>query len=181
MTSKISRTAGRALPATVSGPSAEALRRACGERWNALPAVIRATFDCSRKVSVSQSLKALGVEATPSRAIERAYETAAGTLVMTVWHDQIQRGADGTLTYAINAAEWQAEARGLQVGRATLMRELLVKHAGQEAHVLLLKRGWDANDTQRAERNAPDIRMWALEAAGDGRFVLRRPMLRKAA
>jgi hypothetical protein len=47
--------------------------------------------------------------------------------------------------------------------------------------VLLLKRGWDANDTQRAERNAPDIRMWMLEAAGHGRFVLRRPMLRKAA
>ena len=181
MTSKTSRTAGRAVPANVSGPSAEALRRVCGERWNALPAVIRATFDCSRKVSVSQSLKTLGVEATPSRAIERAYETATGTLVMTVWHDQIQRGADGTLTYAINAADWQAEARGLQVERATLMRELLVKHAGKEAHVLLLKRGWDANDTQRAERNAPDIRMWTLEAAGDGRFVLRRPMLRKAA
>jgi hypothetical protein len=66
-------------------------------------------------------------------------------------------------------------------GGGTLMRELLVKHAGKEAHVLLLKRGWDANDTQRAERNAPDIRMWALEAAGEGRFVLRRPMLRKAA
>jgi len=181
MTSKTIRTAGRAVPATVSGPSAEALRRACGERWNALPPVIRATFDCSRKVSVSQSLKALGVEATPSRAIERAYETASGVLVMTVWHDQIQRGADGTLTYAINAIEWQAEARGLQVERATLMRELLVKHAGKESHVLLLKRGWDANDTQRAERNAPDIRMWTLEAAGEGRFVLRRPMLRKAA
>jgi hypothetical protein len=181
MTSNISRTASQSVAATLSGPSAEALRRACGERWNALPAVIRATFDCSRKVSVSQSLKALGVEATPSRAIERAYETATGVLVMTVWHDQIQRGADGTLTYAINAAEWQAEARGLQVGRAALMHELLVKHAGQEAHVLLLKRGWDANDTQRAERNAPDIRKWTLEAAGDGRFVLRRPMLRKAA
>ena len=78
----------------------------------------------------------------------------------------------------INAVEWQAEARGLQVERATLMRELLVKHAGRESHVLLLKRGWDANDTQRAERNAPDIRMWTLEAAGEGRFVLRRPMLR---
>jgi hypothetical protein len=181
MTSKTSRAAGQAMPAAVTGVSAEAQRRACSERWNALPGVIRATFDCARKVSVSQSLKALGVEATPSRAIERAYETASGTLVMTVWHDQIQRGADGTLTYAINAADWQAEARGLQVGRATLMRELLVKHAGQEAHVLLLKRGWDANDTQRAERNAPDIRMWTLQAAGDGRYVLRRPMLRKAA
>ena len=181
MTSKISRAAGRALPAAVSGPSAEALRRACGERWNALPAVIRATFDCSRKVSVSQSLKALGVEATPSRAIERAYETANCVLVMTVWHDQIQRGADGRLKYAIDTTEWQAEARGLQVERTTQMLGLLVKHAGREAHVLLLKRGWDANDTQRAERNAPDSRMWTLEAAGDGRFVLRRPMLRKAA
>jgi len=169
------------VPATVSGPSAEAMRRACGERWNALPAVIRATFDCSRKVSVSQSLKALGVEATPSRAIERAYETASGVLVMTVWHDQIQRGADGRLKYAIDTTEWQAEARGLQVGRTTAMHRLLVKHAGKEAHVLLLKRGWDANDTQRAERNAPDIRMWTLDAAGDGLFVLRRPMLRKAA
>ncbi|MCU0248466.1 MAG: hypothetical protein MUC42_18010, partial [Bryobacter sp.] len=38
---------------------------------------------------LARQLHSLGVEATPSRAIERAYETAGGVLVMTVWHDQI--------------------------------------------------------------------------------------------
>ena len=67
----------------------------------------------------------------------------------------------------------------MQAGRAERMRALLAAHAGRPVQVLLLKRGWDGRDTQKVERNAPDLRRWVLEAVGEDRFVLRRTVLRK--
>jgi hypothetical protein len=152
------------------------------ERWYALPEVIRATFECTRKVSMYQSLRALGVPAVPSRAVEWAYESTRGPLVVTVWHDHIEQEADGSLAYRIAPLEWQAESRtGPQAERAARMRALLAQHAGQDVYVLLLKRGWDSQGTQKAERNAPDIRMWTLEPEESAGFVLRRPVARSAA
>lgn len=163
------------------GPTVAQLKLASDERWKQLPPVIRSTFDCARKVSMSQSLKAMGVEATPSRSQEWAHETMQGTLVVTVWHDQIQHEADGSLSYRIDSLQRQAEPKGAAAARADRMRALLTAHVGRQVRVLLLKRGWDGNDSQKVERNAPDLRSWELESAGEDRFVLRRAVLRKAA
>lgn len=156
-------------------------RRTCDARWSALPEVIRATFECAKKVPMYQSLRALGVDVQASRSVEWAYESARGLLVVTVWHDHIEREQDGSLVYRIDTLEWQAAGQGPQAERAIRMRELLARSAGQDVYVLLLKRGWDAQGTQKAERNAPDVRMWSLETAGDGRFALRRPVAKRAA
>ena len=78
-----------------------------------------------------RSLRALGVDAQPSRSVEWAYESARGPLVVTVWHDQIEHEADGSLAYRIDALDWQAESRaGAQAVRAARMRELLAGHCG---------------------------------------------------
>jgi hypothetical protein len=168
----------RALP---HEPSVAELRRISGERWEALPSVIRATFECAGRISLHQSLQALGVEAVPSRTVARAYESKRGPLVVTVWHDHIEHEADGRLAYRIDTLEWQAEATGSQGERVARVRELLTAHLGQEVYVLLLKREWNTDHTERVESNALDIVMWMLESAGHGRFVLRRPMVRRGA
>jgi hypothetical protein len=167
--------------AVIASPTPAALRRASEERWKALPSVIRSTFDCARRVPMSQSLKAMGVDVTPARSLEWAYETMRGTLVVSVWHDHIDVEADGSLAYRIDSVQSQPEGKGAQAARAERMRVLLAAHVGREVQVLLLKRGWASNDTQKAERNAPDLRKWVLESAGEDRFVLRRAVLRKAA
>jgi hypothetical protein len=151
----------RALP---HEPSVAELRRISGERWEALPSVIRATFECAGRISLHQSLQALGVEAVPSRTVARAYESKRGRLA-----------------YRIDTLEWQAEATGSQGERVARVRELLTAHLGQEVYVLLLKREWNTDHTERVESNALDIVMWMLESAGHGRFVLRRPMVRRGA
>ena len=157
-------------------------KRVSDERWQALPEVIRATFECTRKTAMYESLRALGVDVQPWRALEWAYESSRGPLVVTVWHDQIEVAPDGSLAYRIAPLEWQAESRaGPQAERASRMRELLAKHAGQEVYALLLKRGWDSHGTQKSERSAPDIRMWSLEPDGSAGFVLRRAVTRRVA
>jgi hypothetical protein len=101
--------------------------------------------------------------------------------VVTVWHDQIEHEADGSLSYRIDSLQRLAEPKGAALARADRMRALLAAHVGRQVRVLLLKRGWDGNDSQKVERNAPDLRSWELEAVGEDRFVLRRAVLRKAA
>jgi hypothetical protein len=168
------------LPASKFEPSVAQLKRASGQRWNALPPVIRSTFDCTRKVSMSQSLRSMGVEVNSSRSLEWAHESMHGTLVVMVWHDHIEVEADGSLSYRIDSLQRQPGYQGMQAERAERMRALLAAHADRPVQVLLLKRGWDGRDTQKVERNAPDLRRWVLEAVGEDRFVLRRTVLRKA-
>ena len=168
------------LPVPESRPSAAQLKQTSGERWSALPPVIRSTFDCTRKVSMSDSLRSMGVEVSSSRSLDLAYESMQGTLVVMVWHDHIDVEADGSLSYRIDSLQRQSEGSGMQAGRAERLRTLFAAHAGRPVQVLLLKRSWDGRDTQKVERNAPDLRRWVLEAAGEDRFVLRRRVLRKA-
>ena len=148
------------------------------ELWQALPAVIHAAFECVGNVPVHQSLYALGVEVPPSETVEWGYETEDGPLVVTVWHDQIEREADGSFAYWIDAFTWRPHQESLQADHLLRMHEILDQHVGQDVYVLIMKRGRDASETPRDVRNAPDVVMWRLEAAGQNWFVLRRPMTR---
>lgn len=165
----------------VTEPTVAQLKRVSGERWRALPPVIRSTFECARKVSMTQSLKAMGVETSASKLFDLARESWNGTLVVRVWHDQIDVEPDGSLSYRIDGLQLQAGFAGTAAARLERMRKLFTAHVDREVRVLLLKRGWDGYDTQKVERNAPDLRNWELESAGGDRFVLRRAVLKKAA
>jgi hypothetical protein len=150
-------------------------REISGEKWQTLPALIRAAFDCAGHVSMHQSLQVLGVDADPSGRVEWAYASSRGPLVVPVWHDQIECEPDGRLAYWIDTYEWQLAPESRPTAHVTGLRSLLTRHLGTDVYVLLLKRGWDANDAQVAERTATDIVMWRLEAAGQDWFVIRRP------
>ena len=165
----------------IFGPTVAQQKRVSGERWRALPPVIRSTFECARRVPVSQSLKAMGVEVTPSRSHDLAQESWNGTLVVRVWHDQIDVESDGSLSYRIDSLQPLAGSAGPAALRVERMRTMFTAHVGREVRVLLLKRGWDGHDMQKVEHQAPDLRNWVLESAGGDRFVLRRAVLRKAA
>ena len=130
-----------------------------------LSAVIRAIFDCTRNVTLHQSLESLGVSADPLGPVRSIYLTEQGTPVVTVWRDRIEGDADGSLVCRLDPsfADSPESAR------------LLAKHVGREVYVLLLKRDPNALDPRRAGRNAPDIVMWTLEETRDGRLTLRRP------
>src|SRR5512144_651072 len=78
--------------AAPGGTGVEDLRRTTTRRWQTLPDVIHAAFDCSRHVGVADALASLGVrQSWPEGAIERACLSEQGTLVATVWHDGIER------------------------------------------------------------------------------------------
>jgi hypothetical protein len=130
-----------------------------------LPAVIRAIFDCTRSVTLHQSLESLGACADPLGPVRSIYPTGQGSPVVTVWHDRIEADADGSLVCRLDPPVTDSPEAAL----------LLAKHVGREVYVLLLKRDPNALDPRRAGRNAPDIVMWTLEATRDGRFALRRP------
>ena len=130
-----------------------------------LPAVIRAIFDCTRNVTLHQSLESFGVSTDALGPVRLIYPTEQGTLVVTVWRDRIEADADGSLVCRLDPPVADSPDTAL----------LLAKHIGREVYVLVLKRDPNALDPRRAGRNAPDIVMWTLEADLDGRFVLRRP------
>ncbi len=130
-----------------------------------LPAVIQAIFDCTRNVTLHQSLESFGVSADPLAAVRPIYPTGQGTPVVTVWHDRIEANADGSLVCRLDPRVADSPETAL----------LLARHVGREVYVLLLKRDPNALDPRRAGRNAPDIVMWTLEATLDDRFMLRRP------
>jgi hypothetical protein len=130
-----------------------------------LPAVIRAIFDCTRNVTLHQSLESFGVSTDPLGPVRPIYPTGQGTPVVTVWHDRIEADADGSLVCCLDPS----------VTDSPETARLLAKHVGREVYVLLLKRDPNAHDPRRAGRNAPDIVMWTLEATWDDGFVLRRP------
>lgn len=130
-----------------------------------LPAVIRAIFDCTRNVTLHQSLESFGVNADPLGPVRPIYPTEQGTPVVTVWHDRIEADADGSLVCRLDPPVADSPETAL----------LLARHVGREVYVLLLKRDPNALDPRRAGRSAPDIVMWTLEEALDDRFVLRRP------
>jgi hypothetical protein len=130
-----------------------------------LPAVIRAIFDCTRNVTLHQSLESFGVSTDPLGPVRPIYPTGQGTPVVTVWHDRIEADVDGSLVCCLDPS----------VTDSPETARLLAKHVGREVYVLLLKRDPNAHDPRRAGRNAPDIVMWTLEATWDDGFVLRRP------
>jgi hypothetical protein len=156
-------------------------RRLSDERWHALPEVLRAAFDCSKHISMLDALQTLGVEDTGAAGtVQAAYESTRGPLVMPVWHCHIERDVDGSLTYWIDAFGWRPEGEGPQGERNAATRRLLSQHAGRDAYVLLLKRGWDASGKPIVECSAPDIVMWRLESAGQQWYVLRRPRVHRS-
>jgi hypothetical protein len=130
-----------------------------------LTAVIHAIFDCTRNVTLHQSLESFGVNADPLGPVRPIYPTGQGTPVMTVWRDHIEGDADGSLVCRLDP----------QVADSPETAPLLARHVGREVYVLLLKRDRYARDPRGAGRNAPDIVMWTLEATCDDGFVLRRP------
>lgn len=150
------------------------------ECWQALPDVLRAAFECSRHVPVRDALTTLGVSAAANlEPIRGVYESARGPLVMTVWHDRIEREGDGSLACWIDAFGWRPAGEGPNADRNAETRGLLASHAGRDAYVLLLKRGWDATGAPVLERSALDIVMWRLAAAGQQWYVLRRPAVKR--
>jgi hypothetical protein len=130
-----------------------------------LPAVIQAIFDCTRNVTLHQSLESFGVSADPLGPVRPIYRTWQGTPVMTVWHDRIEGDADGSLVCRLDPPVADSPETAL----------MFAQHVGRDVYVLLLKRDPNALDPRRAGRNAPDIVMWTLEATRDDGFVLRRP------
>ncbi len=152
--------------------------------WTTLPGVIRAVFECSQHVSVQDALQALGANNNAHDAlginIARAYESTRGPLVVTVWHDQIEREIQGALACWIDGFGWRPDGEGPQGDRNEETRRLLSKHVGSDVYVLLLKRGWDVNGAPVLESSAPDIVMWKLAVAGQEWFVLRRPSVKRS-
>jgi hypothetical protein len=130
-----------------------------------LPAVIQATFDCTRSLTLHQSLESLGASADPLGAVRPVYATEQGSPVVTAWHDRIEADIDGSLVYRLDP----------QLAADDEVATLLGDCVGREVYVLLLKRDPRSPDPRRAGRNAPDIVMWTLEATRDDRLVLRRP------
>jgi hypothetical protein len=157
------------------------LRRASTERWEALPAPVRTAFDVAKKASMTDALLSLGVRrfGSSGRDVELVHQTLRGTLVVSVWHDHIEREADGSLAHWIDAYSWQPEGRTARLDGSVSLHAALQRHAGREVFVLLLKRGWGEDGHLLVELCAPDLVMWRLEAAGQQWFVLRRPMLRR--
>ena len=88
------------------------------ECWTTLPGVIRAVFECSQHVSVQDALEALGANNNAHDAlginIARAYESTRGPLVVTVWHDQIEREIQGALACWIDGFGWRPDGEGPQ-------------------------------------------------------------------
>jgi len=151
------------------------------ERWQALPAVIRTTFECTQKTPMHESLRALGVAAEVSQTVQCVYASERGSLVVTVWADRIERESDGSLAYWIDAFDWRPRSQARPAEGGARMATVLGKHLGEEVYVLLLKRGAGGEGVAGAERSAPDIVRWTLESAGQSWFVLRRPMARRVA
>jgi hypothetical protein len=159
----------------------EDLRRTTTRRWQALPDAIHAAFDCSKHVGVAEALTALAVrQSWPEGTIEPACQSEHGTLVATVWHDGIERDADGSLTYWIDAYCWRPDRATTPPDDAGSLRGMLQQHVARDVYVLLLKRGWDDKGSPIVECIAPDIVMWTLETAGQQWFVLRRPTVRRS-
>lgn len=103
----------------------KAVARYC---WERLPSVIRDIFANAPKRAMYEVLKSLGVEAAPARSVEWAYTATDGSLVVTIWHDQIQSTTDGTIGYYIPVSKWRRS--GIQEQRADQFRALLLRHSG---------------------------------------------------
>ena len=160
---------------TKGDPYLQELRRVNAERWEALPAVIRTAFEIAKKASVTDALLSLGVRRfSSSQDVELVHQTTRGTLVVSVWHDHIEREADGSIAYWIDTYSWQPEGRTTRLDGVVPLHTALQRHAGREVLVLLLKRGWDEDGHLHVETSSPDLVMWRLEAAGQQWFVLRR-------
>jgi hypothetical protein len=141
-------------------------------RWESLPTVLKDVFRNAPKLSMYEVLRKLGVNAQPTRAVEWAYPDKDGSVVVSVWHDQIRADSDGGLFYYIPTSKWRRS--GVQQQRADQMRTLLENNSGKAVKAMLLRHEWDKGDTQFAKVVAADIRSWTLEQLSEGEFVLRR-------
>jgi hypothetical protein len=169
------------LPASKSAATLAQAKRTGEERWVRLPALIGSNFESARRVSGSAPLKATPMAGRPSRSLDWAQESMYGTLVVTVWRDQIEVEPDGSLSYRIDSLQSPAGTVGTDAAQVQRLRALLTAHVGREVRALLLKRRRDGKDAQKVARQSPDLRNWMLESAGADRFVLRLSAGRKVA
>lgn len=156
----------------LSNRTAEERKAIAKERWETLPSVIKDIFANAPRLAMYEVLRKLGVDAQPARAVEWAYPAADGSLVVTIWHDNIEIEPDKSLRYVIPPAKWRGS--GAQGGRADRLGELLGAVDGKTVKVMLLRHEWDKNGTQFAKTVAADLKRWRVERAGDDLFVLRR-------
>jgi hypothetical protein len=157
------------------------MRLASDACWRDLPPVIHAAFECAKCASALEVLASLGVHECVDRLEpEHIYTSDRDVAIFTVWHDAIEREPDGSLAHWIDAFILPPPVRVAPSERVHPSLPQLQKHAGREAHVLWLKRGWDAQAVSIIEASAPDVEMWRLEAAGQQWFALRRPLRRRS-
>lgn len=157
------------------------MRLASDACWRDLPPVIHAAFECAKCAGAAELLASLGVHGGVDRVEpEHIYTSDRDVAIFTVWHDAIEREPDGSLAHWIDAFTLPPPAGLAQADRVHPWLAQLQKHAGHDAHVLWLKRGWNAEAASIVEASAPDVVMWRLEAAGQQWFALRRPMRRRS-
>jgi hypothetical protein len=156
------------------------MRLASDACWRDLPPVIHAAFECAKCANIDEILASFGVHECVDRVEpEQIYTSDREVAIFAVWHDTIEREPDGSLAHWIDTFALPAPKRLAQPDRTHPLLPQLQKHAGREAHVLWLKRGWDAQAASMVEAAAPDVAMWRLEAAGQQWFALRRPLRRR--
>lgn len=160
----------------LSDKSTDERKEIARSRWESLPDVLKDVFRNAPKLSMYEVLRKLGVDAQPTRAVEWAYPVKDGSVVVTVWHDQIRSESDGSLYYYIPTSKWRRS--GVRQQRADQMCALLAANSGKAVRVMLLKHEWDKKDTQFAAVVASDLRSWKLEQLAEAEFVLRRAVRR---
>jgi hypothetical protein len=156
--------------------SSQSFSSAAGDCGQSLPTVIRSLFDCSSTASFEEVLRALGVGGSDVReSPRRCYLTEVGTLVVPVWHDEIEQDPDGSWLHWIDGYCWRLDAAASRGGGGAAVATTLQRHVGRDVHVVHLRREF-AEDGQVITRSvALDLVMWRLEAAGQQWFVARRP------
>jgi hypothetical protein len=100
---------------------------------------------------------------SPTRAVEWAYPTKDGAVVVTVRHDQMRE--DLRVDDVRDLCSSSEPTKCVRCWRP--IPDKAVK-------AMLLKHEWDKKDTQFAKVVAADIRSWTLEQLSEAEFVLRR-------
>jgi hypothetical protein len=64
-------------------------------------------------------LRLLKVDASPTRSVEWCYPTTDGGLVVTIWHDHIQKSREEAIVYHIPIDQWAGTGGTAGKGRST--------------------------------------------------------------
>jgi hypothetical protein len=156
----------------ISGKPAAERKVIARERWHALPSIIKDVFANAPKRAMYQALQHLGVPAEAKRSVDWSYTAKDGSLIMTIWHDHIQRSPDGAMVYYVPISRWRGV--GSQGPRADQLQSELARNVGKTVKSLLLHHEWDQKDTQFAKAVAVDIRSWFVEQLSVDEFLLWR-------